>query len=145
MNLPASFTEYTRALLGVEEYEKLVSALQQEPPVSIRLNRLKVHRLKVENALSVQPPWSSEGIYLDERLTFTFDPLFHAGCYYVQEASSMFVEQVLRQHVTKPVVMLDLCAAPGGFAGCQRGNPEPVADFGGEPDEMGTSGCGGYE
>ena len=70
MNLPASFTEYTRALLGVEEYEKLVSALQQEPPVSIRLNRLKVHRLKVENALSVQPPWSSEGIYLDERLTF---------------------------------------------------------------------------
>ena len=114
MNLPASFTEYTRALLGVEEYEKLVSALQQEPPVSIRLNRLKVHRLKVENALSVQPPWSSEGIYLDERLTFTFDPLFHAGCYYVQEASSMFVEQVLRQHVTKPVVMLDLCAAPGG-------------------------------
>ena len=48
MNLPASFTEYTRALLGVEEYEKLVSALQQEPPVSIRLNRLKVHRLKVE-------------------------------------------------------------------------------------------------
>ena len=47
MNLPASFTEYTRALLGVEEYEKLVSALQQEPPVSIRLNRLKVHRLKV--------------------------------------------------------------------------------------------------
>ena len=114
MNLPASFTEYTRALLGVEEYEKLVSALQQEPPVSIRLNRLKVHRLKVENALSVQPPWSSEGIYLDERLTFTFVPLFHAGCYYVQEASSMFVEQVLRQHVTKPVVMLDLCAAPGG-------------------------------
>ena len=93
MNLPASFTEYTRALLGVEEYEKLVSALQQEPPVSIRLNRLKVHRLTVENALSVQPPWSSEGIYLDERLTFTFDPLFHAGCYYVQEASSMFVEQ----------------------------------------------------
>ena len=63
MNLPASFTEYTRALLGVEEYEKLVSALQQEPPVSIRLNRLKVHRLKVENALSVQPPWSSEGIF----------------------------------------------------------------------------------
>ena len=75
MNLPASFTEYTRALLGVEEYEKLVSALQQEPPVSIRLNRLKVHRLKVENALSVQPPWSSEGIYLDERAPFNFRPV----------------------------------------------------------------------
>lgn len=53
--------------------------------------------------------------YLKERLTFTFDPLFHAGCYYVQEASSMFVEQVLRQHWgEEPAVMLDLCAAPGG-------------------------------
>ena len=38
MNLPASFIDYTRALLGNEEYEKLAVALQQEPPVSIRLN-----------------------------------------------------------------------------------------------------------
>ena len=44
-----------------------------------------------------------------------FRPLFHAGCYYVQEASSMFVEQALRRYVGEgPVVMLDLCAAPGG-------------------------------
>ena len=132
MELPASFIDYTRALLGDEEYDKLAVAIQQEPPVSIRLNDGK---LKIENGkcrivpqagcitdfqLSAfnfefnQVPWSSEGFYLDERLTFTFDPLFHAGCYYVQEASSMFVEQVLRQYVTGPVKMLDLCAAPGG-------------------------------
>jgi hypothetical protein len=42
------------------------------------------------------------------------DPLLHAGCYYVQEAASMFVSHVLRQYVHAPVVMLDLCAAPGG-------------------------------
>lgn len=30
MNLPASFIDYTRALLGNEEYEKLAAALQQE-------------------------------------------------------------------------------------------------------------------
>ena len=127
MELPASFIDYTRALLGDEEYDKLAVAIQQEPPVSIRLNDGK---LKIENGkcrivpqagcitdfqLSAfnfefnQVPWSSEGFYLDERLTFTFDPLFHAGCYYVQEASSMFVEQVLRQYVTGPVKMLDLC------------------------------------
>ena len=48
-------------------------------------------------------------------MTFTFDPLFHAGCYYVQEASSMFVEQALKQYIGEtPSVMLDLCAAPGG-------------------------------
>ena len=121
MNLPASFIDYTRALLGNEEYEKLAAALQQEPPVSIRINKL---RMKEEGLSSLtdssarfsfnKVPWASDGYYLDERLTFTFDPLFHAGCYYVQEASSMFVEQVLRQYVESPVVMLDLCAAPGG-------------------------------
>ena len=139
MNLPASFIDYTRSLLGDEEYDKLAAALQQEPPVSIRLNnekwRFNKEQADIGNekcpAIAEQAdsahasfsvphsslnkvPWSSEGFYLDERLTFTFDPLFHAGCYYVQEASSMFVEQVLRQYVTKPVVMLDLCAAPGG-------------------------------
>ena len=58
--------------------------------------------------------WCPEGRYLRERPAFTFDPLLHAGCYYVQEAASMFVSHVLRQWVTGPVRMLDLCAAPGG-------------------------------
>ena len=108
MNLPASFIDYTRALLGNEEYEKLAAALQQEPPVSIRINKL---RMKEEGLSSLtdssahfsfnKVPWASDGYYLDERLTFTFDPLFHAGCYYVQEASSMFVEQVLAENLTK--------------------------------------------
>ena len=73
MELPASFIDYTRALLGDEEYDKLAVALQQEPPVSIRLNQLKIN-----HSLSDKVPWSSEGFYLEERLTFTFDPLFHA-------------------------------------------------------------------
>ncbi|MCF0196118.1 MAG: rRNA cytosine-C5-methyltransferase, partial [Bacteroidaceae bacterium] len=47
--------------------------------------------------------------------SFTFDPLFHAGAYYVQEAGSMFVAETLRQHLPdQPLVALDLCAAPGG-------------------------------
>lgn len=61
-------------------------------------------------------PWSSFGYYLPQRPSFTFDPLFHAGVYYVQEASSMFLEQALRQttDLTRPLRVLDLCAAPGG-------------------------------
>ena len=59
--------------------------------------------------------WASNAYYLNERPSFTFDPLFHAGCYYVQEASSMFVEQAVKQcNFTEPVTALDLCAAPGG-------------------------------
>ena len=61
-------------------------------------------------------PWAEHGYYLESRPSFTFDPLFHAGCYYVQEASSMFLEQALKQTVdlSHPLKVLDLCAAPGG-------------------------------
>jgi 16S rRNA C967 or C1407 C5-methylase (RsmB/RsmF family)/NOL1/NOP2/fmu family ribosome biogenesis protein len=61
-------------------------------------------------------PWSSWGYYLPRRPSFTFDPLFHAGAYYVQEASGMFLEQALRQttDLSRPLRVLDLCAAPGG-------------------------------
>ncbi len=112
MNLPLSFIEYTRQLIGDEACQKLETSLTEVPPVSIRLNTSKPIDVSIQLN---KVPWTQQGYYLDERLTFTFDPLFHAGCYYVQEASSMFVEQALRQHApSSPIKMLDLCAAPGG-------------------------------
>ena len=117
MNLPQAFIERTRQLLGDEAYTQFEEALQTETPVSIRPNRMKCSQ-PVEG----EPiPWASSGSYLNNRPTFTFDPLFHAGCYYVQEASSMFVERVLQEYVKEPVVMLDLCAAPGGKSTLCRG------------------------
>lgn len=81
-------------------------------PVSIRLNPHKP--ANIETAAAV--PWSTQGRYLSERPSFTLDPLFHAGAYYVQEASSMLIEQAFRQFTDalKPIKALDLCAAPGG-------------------------------
>lgn len=117
MELPAAFTEYSYTLLGVEEYERLADALEKGQPISIRLNEDKLTDSSFSLfRTSFSPvPWSSTGFYLERRPTFTFDPLFHAGCYYVQEASSMFVEQALKQYLTdQPAIMLDLCAAPGG-------------------------------
>ncbi len=117
MNLPEEFEKEMIATLGEEEYARLRDALQKESPVSLRINVSKAPAGLEEQpplATARRVPWSDTGYYLDRRLTFTFDPLFHAGCYYVQEASSMFVERVLRTYVTSPVVMLDLCAAPGG-------------------------------
>ena len=110
MNLPQAFIERTRQLLGDEAYTQFEEALQTETPVSIRPNRMKCSQPVEGESI----PWASSGSYLKNRPTFTFDPLFHAGCYYVQEASSMFVERVLQEYVKEPVVMLDLCAAPGG-------------------------------
>ncbi len=102
-------------LLGEAQAAQLVQAIEEgRQPVSIRLNRRKLPCVSGETSFGTPVPWCTQGHYLEERLTFTFDPLFHAGVYYVQEASSMFLEQALRRYVTEPVVMLDLCAAPGG-------------------------------
>lgn len=114
MNLPVDFISSIRARLGGET-DLFLSALAEDPPVSIRLNPFKRHRNPMTLGCPVeQVPWSEVGYYLAERPSFTFDPLFHAGYYYVQEASSMFVEYVVRELIPKPVICLDLCAAPGG-------------------------------
>lgn len=115
MTLPEAFKNRMFELLG-DETELLTAALADEPPVSIRLNVTKSAFASPPFSLTSLSPvsWCAEGYYLEKRPSFTFDPLFHAGCYYVQEASSMFLEQVLKQHLSHPVVMLDLCASPGG-------------------------------
>ncbi|MDR1881242.1 MAG: RsmB/NOP family class I SAM-dependent RNA methyltransferase [Prevotella sp.] len=108
MNLPADFITRTQPLLK-EEWDSFLTALDGDIPVSIRINRNKSANLP-----ATKIPWCDTGYYLDKRPRFTFDPLFHAGCYYVQDASSMFVERAIRQYVKGNVRVLDLCAAPGG-------------------------------
>jgi 16S rRNA C967 or C1407 C5-methylase (RsmB/RsmF family) len=95
-------------------------------PVSIRINQKKWKSLDNEGnaapsilskqSMSEMIPWCSSGSYLKARPSFTFDPHFHAGVYYVQEASSMFLEQALKQSIdlSRSLKVLDLCAAPGG-------------------------------
>ena len=109
MALPIDFITRTRALLG-DEYTELEKALMADVPVSIRMNPKKSDK----HPEATPVPWSHWGYYLPERLSFTFDPLFQNGTYYVQEASSMFLEQAIKTYVQDPVVCLDLCAAPGG-------------------------------
>ena len=115
MNLPYDFQQTMIEHLGKEAYEQLAEALSLPAPTSIRLNRSKIKAEELPLLTEADSvPWCAEGFYLKERPQFTFDPLFHAGCYYVQEASSMFLSHVLKHYVQEPVVALDLCAAPGG-------------------------------
>ena len=109
-SLPKEFEDTLRAKLG-ESIDNFIDSLQQPSPVSIRLNPNKPFKLDGE-----QISWSTHGRYLRERPVFTLDPALHAGAYYVQEASSMFLEQAITQAVdlTKSIRVLDLCAAPGG-------------------------------
>ena len=115
MQLPEEFVDYTRELMGHELFQHYLDSFSEEAPVSIRLNPLRLPFSTLHIPPSPVPvPWCPEGYYLPKRPNFTMDPLLHAGCYYVQEAASMFVSHILRQYVHTPVVMLDLCAAPGG-------------------------------
>lgn len=99
------------AMLGVE-YSVFVDALRGPAPVSVRANTWK----QIDLSTTRRVPWARNGFYLPSRPVFTLDPRFHAGAYYVQEASSMFLEQALLQHapLDRPAAFLDLCAAPGG-------------------------------
>ena len=120
MNLPEEFINKTKALMGDELYAVLHKGLTEDtPPVSIRLNPFKpVLMPTVEELKDGRVLWSRDGIYLRHRPAFTFDPLLHAGAYYVQEASSMFIQQVLKGREERkeksPLLVLDLCSAPGG-------------------------------
>lgn len=82
---------------------------------SVRMNPAK-RAAETDLPLEAGVPWCSEGFYLSSRPAFIFDPLLHAGVYYVQEASSMFLEQAIRQttDLGQSLRVLDLCAAPGG-------------------------------
>ena len=98
-----------------EEAFRLVHA-SGEQITSIRINLAKIRIEETDLPVESAVPWCSNGYYLSHRPSFTFDPLFHAGCYYVQEASSMFLETALQQTVdlSVPLKVLDLCASPGG-------------------------------
>ncbi len=112
--LPVLFTEYTRQLMGEERFERYLQSFEEDAPVSIRLNPRKSGEWKVESGERID--WCRNGYYLKQRPNFTFDPLFHAGCYYVQEAASMFLDEVLRQKlsIVNCQLSIDFCAAPGG-------------------------------
>lgn len=120
MQLPEKLLESLQGVEGFnrEAFEQVHS--RQVQVTSIRINPAKNFEFQSRgfetNFEISKVPWCQFGYYLKERPSFTFDPLFHAGCYYVQEASSMFLEQALKQSLdlSKPLKILDISAAPGG-------------------------------
>jgi 16S rRNA C967 or C1407 C5-methylase (RsmB/RsmF family)/NOL1/NOP2/fmu family ribosome biogenesis protein len=110
--IPTEFSERITVQFP-SEAAQLLSALDEQPAASVRLNAAK---RKATFTDAVQVPWNDEGLLLGSRPRYTLDPAFHAGCYYPQESSSMALQWVLKHTVPLdgPVDALDLCAAPGG-------------------------------
>ncbi|MGI8951830.1 MAG: methyltransferase RsmF C-terminal domain-like protein [Chitinophagaceae bacterium] len=122
-NLPIEFITSLHNIKGFNKETFVKAHSSGEQVTSIRINPSKFSmvncQFSIENiqlSINGKVPWCSQGFYLSERPSFTFDPLFHAGVYYVQEASSMFLWHVLGQTIQhkKNLKILDLCAAPGG-------------------------------
>ena len=118
-----SFRKYLEEAIGCDNAAIAFSAFEKPASVSLRLNPFKAGGPEAGRTVG----WSPWGRMLEERPVFTLDPLFHAGAYYVQDSSSMFVGHVFRQMLAgpmserleairraRPVRVLDLCAAPGG-------------------------------
>ena len=116
MLLPIELVESLALAPGFQKEEFVKVHEHRESLTSIRFNPLKPVEIGSTEFISENVPWSSNGYYLSQRPFFTFDPLLHAGAYYVQEASSMFLEEAIRQTVdlNRSITALDLCAAPGG-------------------------------
>ena len=119
MQFPPAFLPSLTGLEGFDQTSFEAVHQSGEQVTSVRLNPSKIKdpsSLAFYQDIKAPIPWCQQGYYLNKRPSFTFDPLLHAGCYYVQEASSMFMEQALKQTVNtnEPLKVLDLCAAPGG-------------------------------
>ena len=112
-----SFRKYLEEAIGSDNALVAFSAFESPAPSSIRCNPFKNGICPEGRPVT----WNAYGRILPERPVFTLDPHFHAGAYYVQDSSSMFVGHAFRRllesagkPVGRPFRVLDLCAAPGG-------------------------------
>ena len=139
--LPAEFISYTRELFGEAVWQQYLHSFDEPTPVSVRLNPFKPLSSLTSYLLPFEDPvpHCKDAYYLTERPNFTLDPLLHAGAYYVQEASSMYLDKVIREELSsfnyQLSTALDLCAAPGGKSTLLRAAlPEDVKLYSNEPD-----------
>ena len=115
MSLPAPFLQTLEGVVGFDKAAFEAVHDSGETVTAIRVNPNKnPDQILFEHTSPV--PWCKHGHYLNARPSFTLDPNFHAGAYYVQDASSMFLWEALTQVVgdSDGLKVLDLCAAPGG-------------------------------
>lgn len=117
MELPVSYQEKMKALLGADEFEQYKKSLKEPFYRGLRVNESKI---KAEEFEKISPfpcakiPWIPNGYYIPEDALASRHPYYAAGLYYLQEPSAMTPARTLPVNPGDKV--LDLCAAPGGKA-----------------------------
>lgn len=121
LSLKYSFAEWIVKLwseqYGLEKAEQLLVASNSKPPVSIRVNRLKISRKDLAERLSGKG-FEVEHGRLSERSLFVkgsgllSTEEFESGLFSVQDESSILAAEILAPKSGETII--DVCAAPGG-------------------------------
>ena len=124
--------KFISSLEGLPGFDKAAFVETHEVPAdftAVRMNQFKPFDHAEHPFMHAKTPvdWCADGFYLNGRPSFVVDPLWHAGAYYVQEASSMFLHTIISQlaDTEKYYKVLDLCAAPGGKTCLLYTSPSP--------------------
>ena len=115
---PAWLAERWIARFGLQAAEALCHATTEIPPLTIRVNTLRISRDALAVRLAelghgVRPTRISPvGLVLDKSGPVTELPLFREGAFYVEDEAAQLVAPILDPQPGES--LLDACAAPGG-------------------------------
>ncbi|MCK9216802.1 MAG: 16S rRNA (cytosine(967)-C(5))-methyltransferase RsmB [Firmicutes bacterium] len=105
---------------GIEFTKNLLKANNEAPPLTVRVNRLKISKEELLFLFNSNNIMWSEGCYNDEAInikgisSLKDSILFKKGYFQIQDESSMLVSKILNP---KPGdFIIDVCSAPGGKA-----------------------------
>lgn len=113
MKIPQALINSLQNVNGFNEKTFIEAHENLDSNISIRINPFKKTAFFDED----EPiAWSEFGKYLPKLNSDTLLPLQQTGALFLQEASSMYLEQVLKNtlDLSQDLKVLDLCAAPGG-------------------------------
>jgi 16S rRNA (cytosine967-C5)-methyltransferase len=115
---PPWLVERWIARFGIRDAEALCRATTVTPPLTIRVNTLRVSRDELaarfsELGYGVRPTRISPvGLRVDKSGAVTDLPLFREGAFYVEDEAAQLIAPILDPQPGERV--LDACAAPGG-------------------------------
>lgn len=105
-SLPKAFAE--RIIAQYPNGQEILDGLKTEPTFATFHNTRKA-----KTEISDPVAWCAQGGYAEA--SADPDPLVHAGVHFPKEASSLFLDHILRHTLSlENPVCLDMCAAPGG-------------------------------
>ena len=114
--LPGEFKDRMKVLLG-NDYENFINSFSKSEVKSIRVNTEKI---EVEDFIKIAPfeiekiPYTLDGFYVNE-VGLGNHPYHHAGLFYIQDPAAMMPANLI--DLDEDMIVLDLCAAPGGKSG----------------------------